>query len=285
LKEEAIKKACDLFKACTVCARNCHIDRAAGKLGYCRMPAKLVISSAGPHFGEESVLVGRGGSGTIFLTGCNLLCIFCQNYDISHERRGRVHSEEECVEMMIRLEKIGCENINFVTPTHFAPLIMKAIDIARRKGLKVPIVYNCGGYESVEMLKLLEGFVDIYMPDIKFLNKEIAKRLCNAEDYPEVVKAAVKEMHRQVGDLKIENGVAARGLLVRHLVMPEDYGSTYDVIDFLAEEISSGTFVNVMGQYRPVYKAHKVPQVDKYPSMHEIQSARAYALKKGLRLD
>ena len=285
MKEEAIQKAYALFKDCTVCARNCHVDRTAGELGYCKMPAKLVISSAGPHFGEESVLVGKGGSGTIFLAGCNLLCIFCQNHDISHDRRGESYSEEDCVKMMMRLKRIGCENINFVTPTHFAPLIMKAIDIARGKGLQVPIVYNCGGYESVEMLTLLEGFVDIYMPDIKFLNKEIAKRLCNAEDYPEIVKAATMEMHRQVGDLEIKDGTATRGLLVRHLVMPDDCGSTFEVIDFLAGEISSNTFVNVMGQYRPVYKAREVPQIDKYPSMHEIQSAREYALKKGLRLD
>jgi putative pyruvate formate lyase activating enzyme len=249
------------------------------------MPAQLVISSAGPHFGEESVLVGRGGSGTIFLTGCNLLCIFCQNYDISHDRRGEPYTEKECARVMMRLERIGCENINFVTPTHFAPLIMKAIDIARSEGLKVPIVYNCGGYESVEMLKLLDGFIQIYMPDIKFLNKETAKKLCNAEDYPDVIKATLREMHRQVGDLTIENGIATKGLLVRHLVMPEDCGSTYETIDFLAQEISPHTFVNVMGQYRPVYRAHEVPAIDKYPSMREIERAREYAATKGLRLD
>ena len=196
MNPEAIDKAYELLKSCTVCPRNCRVDRTAGKVGYCGMTDKLTTSSIGPHFGEESVLVGAGGSGTVFLTGCNLLCIFCQNYDISHHKKGSPCTEEECAAMMLNLEKIGCENINFVTPTHFTPNIMKSISIARAGGLQLPIVYNCGGYESLETLRLLEGFIDIYMPDLKYMNADIARRLSNAKDYPGIAKAALKEMHR-----------------------------------------------------------------------------------------
>ena len=285
MKPDPIKKAYELLKCCTVCPRNCRVDRTAGKVGYCGMTDKLAISSAGPHFGEESVLVGRGGSGTIFLAGCNLLCLFCQNYDISHEKKGSVYTDQQCADMMLNLQKIGCENINFVTPTHFTPRIMKSISIARGKDLAVPIVYNCGGYESLETLRLLEGFVDIYMPDLKYMSAEISKRLSNAQDYPEVAKAALKEMHRQVGDLYVRRGVAVRGLLIRHLVMPEDFSSSFQAMDFIADEISANSYVNVMGQYRPCYRAKLVPEINRYPTASEIERVRNYARRKKLRLD
>jgi len=284
-RDEAIEKAFRLLKRCVVCPRKCRVDRTKGETGYCKMGVSLVISSAGPHFGEESCLVGRGGSGTIFLAGCNLLCIFCQNYDISHLRRGAKASVEEVVGMMFNLERMGCENINFVTPTHFAPQLMRCIARAREKGLEVPIVYNSGGYESVEMLRLLKGFIEIYMPDFKFMGEEVAGRLANAPDYPHIAKKALKEMHKQVGDLVIEGGIARRGLLVRHLVLPGEMGGTKEVLDFLAEEVSQNTFVNVMGQYRPLHRAHEVEEINCYPTPQEIVNAKQYALKRGLRID
>jgi len=284
-RNDAIEKAQSILKRCVLCPRKCGVDRTKGETGYCGMGADLVISSAGPHFGEESCLVGRGGSGTIFLAGCNLLCIFCQNYDISHLKHGAPASEEKVVETMLDLERMGCENINFVTPTHYVPQLMKCISIARKRGLEVPIVYNSGGYESVETLRLLEGFIEIYMPDFKFMSQDVASRLARAPDYPQVAREALKEMHRQVGELVIEDGIARRGLLVRHLILPGGMAGTKEVLDFLAEEISPNTFVNVMGQYRPLYRAHEVEEINRYPTQGEIIEAKRYALKKGLRID
>ena len=284
-QQEAIDKAYRLLKQCVVCPRNCRVDRTRSEVGYCGMTHVLKISSVGPHFGEESCLVGSGGSGTIFLAGCNLLCIFCQNFDISHGRRGASASEEEVAGMMLDLERMGCHNINFVTPTHFAPQIMKCIAVARDGGLSVPIVYNSGGYDHLHMLKLLDGFIEIYMPDFKFWSRDVAERLANSADYPQIAKAAFKEMHRQVGDLVIENGIARRGLLVRHLVMPNNLVQSKEVIDFLSDEISPNTFVNVMGQYRPVYRAGEVREINRFPTSEEILQARRYAKERGLRLD
>ena len=268
---------------CRLCPRSCRAERARGKLGKCGVPFEPVVASVGPHFGEEPVLVGRGGSGTIFLAGCNLLCLFCQNWDISHGRRGNESSVEDLAAMMLDLERMGCENVNFVTPTHFAHAIAPAIRVARDRGLRVPVVYNCGGYESVEALRLLEGLVEVYMPDMKTLDAEFARRAMNAPDYPERGKSALREMHRQVGDLLIEDGVAAKGLLVRHLIMPGMFEDSMRVLEFL-KSLSPETFVNVMGQYRPCHRAGELDGLSRRPSFEEIGRAKEYAISLGLRL-
>lgn len=283
-ERKRLEAARAMLNPCRVCPRDCGVDRPAGELGYCGIGGSAVVSSVGPHFGEEPVLVGRGGSGTIFLAGCNLLCMFCQNYDISHGRRGTPATPAEVAQMMLLLERRGCHNVNFVTPTHVMPRLLEAVMIARDAGLRVPVVWNCGGYESVEALRLLEGYVEIYMPDAKFADTETARRLANAPDYPERMKAALKEMHRQVGDLVVEHGVAKRGLLVRHLVMPAGAVETRAILDFLARELSANTYVNVMGQYRPEFRARGDPVIGRYPTQEEIVSARDYARRHGLRL-
>ena len=283
--DERLALSEDLLKSCQLCPRNCRVNRLTGELGFCGIAAEAVVASAGPHFGEESVLVGRGGSGTIFLAGCNLKCVFCQNFDISHSDTGTKVTPEGLAELMLGLQSHGCENINFVTPTHVVVQIAEAIEIARRRKLRLPIVYNCGGYESVQTLKALEGLVDIYMPDFKFSDGKISERLCQAPDYPQICKAALKEMHRQLGDLKIENGLAARGLLVRHLVLPNGLAGSREVLSFLAKNISPHTFVNVMGQYRPCYRAGEFSNIARPPSRQEIIEAKDYARQLGLRLD
>jgi putative pyruvate formate lyase activating enzyme len=273
-----------LLADCRICPRNCGVDRLAGETGFCRIPADPLVSSAGPHFGEESVLVGRGGSGTIFFAGCNLACVFCQNFEISHLLDGRSVTHRELAATMLRLQEMGCENINFVTPSHVVPQIMVALEIARNEGLEIPTVYNSGGYDKVETLRLLDGIIQIYMPDAKYFDPAAAQKYSSAKDYPEIVKAALKEMHRQVGDLEIRNGVATRGLLVRHLVMPGMTEDSLRVIDFLAEEISRNTYINVMGQYRPCYHAERFAEIDRRPLREEVERVRHYAQGKGLRL-
>ncbi len=283
MQKEKIGQAYKLLEKCGVCPRNCGVNRLKGEIGFCGMDTEIMISSFGPHFGEEDVLVGRGGSGTIFLTGCNLKCMFCQNYDISHLNSGRKVSVNEFVSTMFALQKIGCHNINFVTPTHFTPQIMKAIYLAREKGLSVPIVYNCGGYELAETVKLLEGFVEIYMPDIKYSDSEAAKELANAPDYPVVVGKALIEMHRQVGDLVIDKeGIAQRGLLIRHLVLPNNLAGTERVMDFIVNEISKNSYVNIMDQYRPVYKAISNRKINRCITPEEYEKAVNIARQKGL---
>jgi putative pyruvate formate lyase activating enzyme len=241
-----------------------------------------VVSSTGPHFGEESVLVGRGGSGTIFFAGCNLGCIFCQNYDISHHRHGHQVTVEQLAQSMLELQDYGCCNINFVTPTHVVPAIVAAIELARKNGMTLPTVYNTGGYDSVETLTLLEGYIDIYMPDMKYSDSKVAQELSAASDYPAVNFAAVKEMHRQVGDLKVEKGLATRGLLVRHLILPENLAGSFEIIGFLAGQISPKTTINVMDQYHPCFKASSYIQINRRPTLQEIESVRRYAIAKGL---
>lgn len=277
---------------CELCPRKCKVNRSKEQTGFCGIADMPVVSSVGPHFGEESVLVGWGGSGTIFFAGCNLGCIFCQNYDISHYRYGQQITIEQLAQSMLKLQESGCSNINFVTPTHVIPAIAAGIELARKKGLTIPTVYNSGGYDSVETLKLLDGFMDIYMPDMKYSDSAAAKELSNAPDYPQINKAAVKEMHRQVGDLQVEKGLArltsgglaTRGLLIRHLVLPENLAGSFEVIDFLAEEISPRTTINVMDQYRPCYQAHLHPEINRRPTMKEIEAVRQYAIAKGLNV-
>lgn len=228
--------------------------------------------------------MGRGGSGTIFFTHCNLGCVFCQNYTISHLGEGEEISTRRLASIMLELQQMGCHNINLVTPTHQVPMIMEALLVASQQGLQLPVVYNSGGYESIETLRLLEDIVDIYMPDIKYADPEVAKRLSLAEDYPEVAKRAVKEMHRQVGDLIInEEGIALRGLLVRHLVLPEGLAGTEEVVRFLAEEISKETYVNIMNQYYPCYRASEFPPLNRRITSKEFIEALELAKKAGLK--
>jgi putative pyruvate formate lyase activating enzyme len=274
----------DMMNPCMLCPRQCKVERSKGETGFCGIGDNPVVSSIGPHFGEESVLVGRGGSGTIFFAGCNLGCVFCQNFDISHQRCGHKITIEQLAQSMLELQNYGCININFVTPTHVIPAIISAIQLARENGLTLPTVYNTGGYDSVETLKLLEGFVDIYMPDVKYSDSKVAGAFSAAPDYPEVNFAAVKEMHRQVGDLQIEHGLATRGLLVRHLVLPENLAGSSAVIDFLAHEISPATTINVMDQYRPCYKASNHPEINRQPTREEFESVRRYAIDKSLNV-
>ena len=272
-----------LLTSCNLCPRRCSINRTAGQTGFCGILDKPVISSHGTHFGEEPPLVGKNGSGTIFLTGCNLGCLFCQNFDISHLKQGEEITVEQFSSIMCDLQYTGCHNINFVTPTHQVPQIMEALLHARHRGMTLPVVYNCGGYETLEVLKLLDGIVDIYMPDAKYTKSENARKLSGVEDYPEVMKAALLEMHRQVGDLLISaDGVAISGLLVRHLVLPDNLAGTEDFVNFLAETISKDTYINVMGQYRPCYRAAECPPLDRMVFYDEVDEARQVARKAGL---
>lgn len=283
MDKENIDRAYKMLEDCVVCPRNCHVNRLKGELGYCRMDADITISSFGSHFGEEEILVGKGGSGTIFLTGCSLGCIFCQNHNISHLREGREIGVDEMVNTMLILERMNCHNINFVTPTHFTPQIMKAIYLAREKGLTLPIVYNCGGYESLETLKLLEDFIDIYMPDVKYADSKTADELCAAPDYPDVIKAALREMYRQVGNLTLdESGVAKKGLLIRHLVMPNRLSGTEQIMDFIATRISPEAYINIMDQYKPMYRAAGNKDINRCITPEEYRDAINMARGKGL---
>lgn len=259
--------------------------RSEGELGFCRVTDRPMVSSFGPHFGEEPVLVGWSGSGTIFFTGCNLGCVFCQNYQISHLMEGEYITTEELSEIMLYLQKRGCHNINLVTPTHQVTQIFEAVEVAKSKGLTLPIVYNCGGYESVQVLKELEGLVDIYMPDVKTFSREFATKYLKAPDYPEVVKEAVLEMHRQVGHLKVnEYGLAQRGLIVRHLVMPNWTEDSKEVLRWIAENLGSETYVNVMDQYYPYYKACDYPEICRRVTDKEFNTVYNYAKSFGLKL-
>jgi len=275
-----------LLEPCRVCPRKCLAQRLQGETGVCGVAENAMVSSYGPHYGEERPLVGSGGSGTIFLAHCNLCCVFCQNSEISQEGEGQVVSVRRLAEMMLDLQRMGCHNINFVTPTHQVPQILRALPLAVEDGLQVPLVYNCGGYESLETLRILDGVFDIYMPDFKYGDSEAAKKYSNVESYPEVAKAAFREMHRQVGDLVMDRrGIARRGLLVRHLVLPNDLAGTAEVVRFLAE-LSEDTYVNIMAQYRPCYRAHEYPLLARRPTREELEGALRLARAAGLhRLD
>ena len=282
-----IAKAREMLSPCRVCPRQCKVERLAGEKGICRTGARAVVSSYSPHFGEESPLVGSGGSGTIFLTQCSLLCVFCQNYEISHLGQGIETDTVQLSSMMVSLQRQGCHNINFVTPSHVVPQIIAALPKAIEKGLTVPLVYNSSGYDSVQTLQLLEGVFDIYMPDFKFWISESGTRFAKAPDYPEVAQKAILEMHRQVGDLVLDDeGVATKGLLVRHLVMPGGLDETREIFRFLAREVSVETYINVMDQYRPCGKAHQFPPIDRRLRNEEFQMALTLAAEAGLhRLD
>ena len=284
---ERVARARSILKSCELCPRRCKVDRLQGETGMCRTAAEAVVSSHGPHYGEEAPLVGLHGSGTIFFTYCNLRCMFCQNYPISQLGEGRAASKGEIAKMMLSLQERGCHNINLVTPTHVVPHILEALEVAAGLGLSIPLVYNCGGYESLETLKLLDGIVDIYMPDMKYSDERNARRFSGVKDYPSVNRAAVKEMHRQVGDLQVdERGVAKRGLLVRHLTLPHGIAGTEGVVRFIAEEVSRDTYLNVMAQYYPAHRAFKIPALSRPLLRQEFVDAVNLARQHGLeRLD
>lgn len=253
-----VERAISLLESCTACPRNCRVNRLDDKFAVCRTGRHAVVSSYGPHHGEEDCLRGWGGSGTIFFSGCNLRCVFCQNFDISWQLRGTPASPEKLARMMLELQSDGCHNINFVTPEHVVPQIIEALPLAIECGLRLPIVYNTSAYDSMESLELLDGIVDIYMPDFKYWDSEMAREYSKAPDYPEVARRTIKEMHRQVGDLIIdEHGLAKRGLLLRHLVMPNDIAGTREVMRWIARELSPTTYVNVMAQYYPAGKVSR----------------------------
>ena len=276
-----------MLAECCLCPRHCEVNRLGGESGKCRVTGQTMVSSYGPHFGEEAPLVGRYGSGTIFFTYCNLRCVFCQNYDISQLGNGSAVDGEEFAGMMLSLQAKGCHNINLVSPTHVVPYILEALELAASRGLYLPLVYNTGGYDSVETLKLLDGVVDIYMPDMKYSDEKTGEQLSGIKNYPQVNRAAVKEMHRQVGDLQLdEQEVAQRGLLVRHLVLPNRLAGTEAVVRFLAQEVSTNTYLNVMAQYRPCYKAFEIPELARPVNRQEFSEAIDLTHQQGLlRLD
>jgi putative pyruvate formate lyase activating enzyme len=273
---------------CDLCARYCHVNRRAGVAGaVCRTGERARVASWGPHHGEEDCLRGWGGSGTIFFSWCNLRCVFCQNWDISQRPAGREMEPAEIADMMLELQADGCHNINLVSPSHVVAQIIAAVDIAARKGLRLPLVYNTGGYDSYEALQLLDGIVDIYMPDMKYGDSALARKYSKVRDYVAANQQAVKEMHRQVGDLVLdERGIARRGLLVRHLVLPDNIAGTDAVLEFLAEEVSPDTYVNLMDQYRPCYRADEYPELGRGITRAEYEAALASARRHGItRLD
>lgn len=284
------KRAADFqrrLKACDLCPRNCGVNRIEGETGVCGVGNQVWVNSYGPHFGEEDPLRGWQGSGTIFFSGCNLNCLFCQNADISQKLSGSEISAEVLADIMLELESRGSHNINLVSPTHVTAQITKAIYIAAQRGLNLPIVYNTGGYDSIRTLKMLDGIIDIYMPDMKYSQPEISARLSGVPDYPSVNQLAVKEMFRQVGDLVLSPpGIAKRGLLIRHLVLPGNLAGSEAILRFLASEISQNTYLNIMDQYRPAYLAERHSEINRRITSDEYQAVVEEALILGLkRLD
>ncbi|MFM8322619.1 MAG: radical SAM protein [Chloroflexota bacterium] len=279
------------LERCDLCAWECRADRLAGRLGVCQTGAVALVSSYGPHLGEEDPLRGWRGSGTIFFARCNLRCQFCQNHDISQTDAGLPLDDEQLAQIMLALQDEGCHNINLVSPTHVLAQIIEAVLLAARQGLRLPLVYNTGGYDSPGGLRLLDGIIDIYMPDMKYASAQTGQRLSRVKNYPRVNQAAVLEMHRQVGDLQLdENGLATRGLLVRHLLLPNGVSGVNDVVRFLAQAISPATYLNLMDQYHPEYNVrqnpHQYPQLNRPVTRAEYQAAVQLAQAAGLtRLD
>ncbi|MCX7880022.1 MAG: radical SAM protein [Ignavibacteria bacterium] len=271
------------LESCDICPHNCNVNRMVGEIGKCGTNSSIIVSSYGPHFGEEPELVGYLGSGTIFFSGCNLLCVFCQNYTISHCREGRSVSINELANIMLRLQDIGCHNINLVSPTHYAPQIAQSIIEAKSYGLAIPIVYNTGCYDKVETLKALEGLIDIYMPDLKFSDPNKAKLYTEAPDYFYYASSAVIEMKRQVGILVVRNGIARRGLIIRHLILPDNQSDTIEIIDFIAENLGTDIYLNLMDQYYPRYQAYQYPKLSRSITTEEYSYYIDYAKSRGFR--
>ncbi len=290
LRERAAA-AVERLRSCTACPRSCHVDRISGVPGVCGIARFAIVSGASAHFGEESCLVGRRGSGTIFYSGCNLRCVFCQNWEISQRRDGRIADGRAIADLMLGLQEAGCHNINLVTPEHVVPQVIEAVALAVEDGLRLPIVYNTSAYDAIESLRALDGIVDIYMPDFKYWSSEAAGRLSQAADYPQRARDAIREMHRQVGDLRFDaRGIAQRGLLVRHLVMPGLLEESEAIFRWLADAISPDTFVNIMEQYRPEYRVLQHPErfaaIGRRPTPAELELARSLARRAGLwRID
>jgi putative pyruvate formate lyase activating enzyme len=271
------------MECCDLCARCCNVNRLAGKLGVCKTGLQARVSSYGAHMGEEDPLRGWKGSGTIFFARCNLRCVFCQNHDISQTDAGNGVTPQELAAIMLELQTIGCHNINLVSPSHVVPQILAGLVLAAQNGLHLPLVYNSGGYDSLETLQLLDGVVDIYMPDMKFASGGFAKKYSRAQDYPQINRAVVREMYRQVGDLQADgNGLAAHGLLVRHLVLPRNLAGTKQIISFLADEISVNTYLNLMAQYHPAYDASRYPELNRRITVSEYDEALRIAKEAGL---
>jgi len=269
-----IEQSSALLVSCTLCPRECKVNRTKDEKGYCSTGRNAVVSSYAPHFGEEQQLVGDKGSGTIFFSNCNLKCIFCQNHEISITGMGQEVDDEQIASMMLQLQKIGCHNINLVTPSHVVPQILKALDIAIGYGLNIPLVYNCSGYESIDTLRILKDVIDIYMPDFKFWGRDISKICCHAQDYPQIARKAVKEMYDQVGDLKTDkSGIAYTGLIVRHLVMPGRLDDSEQILRFLKEKVFCNTHVNIMSQYSPMGDVFKIEELSRPVSVDEFRQA------------
>jgi putative pyruvate formate lyase activating enzyme len=278
-----IKEIAKIYKQCTLCPHECKTDRSNDNSGNCGSGMLPVVSSASPHYGEEPPLVGYHGSGTIFFTNCNLHCIYCQNYDISQMHAGQEISYADLADIMIALQNRGCHNINFVTPTHMIYPILKALKIAIEKGLDIPLVYNSGGYDSVKTLRLLNGIIDIYMPDIKYFNEYTGSELSKAKSYPQMSQKAISEMHRQVGDLMLdENGIAYRGLLIRHLVLPSHTDESKEIVKFVLN-LSENTYLNIMDQYRPEYRAFEDSTLTRRITSEEYREVVNYAKELGLK--
>ncbi|MFW5713579.1 MAG: radical SAM protein [Brevefilum sp.] len=281
--EKRVHEAHQHLLDCDVCPWECRVDRLAGELGVCQTGEFAQVCSFGPHHGEESPISGRRGSGTIFFARCNLRCVYCQNADISQATVGRDVDADDLAYIMMDLQRCGCHNINFVSPSHIIPQILAGVLAAARQGLKVPLVYNTGGYDSLEMLKILDGVMDIYMPDMKYGDEAAGKKYSLVRDYPEVNQQAVLEMYRQVGDLTLdEEGIATHGLLVRHLVLPNDIANTEKILRFLAEHVSKDTYLNIMAQYHPAYKAGEYPELDR--SLRPKEYRRVVQIARGLGL-
>jgi putative pyruvate formate lyase activating enzyme len=274
----------EIFQNCRLCPRMCSVNRLKGNSGFCSANARLKVASYGPHFGEERPLVGNGGSGTIFFSNCSLLCCFCQNWPINHCGDGSYVTHEDLADMMLSLQRRGCHNINLVTPTHAIPHIVKALRLAIPRGLVLPLVYNSSGYDSVEVIRKLEGIIDIYLPDFKYQDRGLAAKYSSgAADYPEIAAAAIKEMHEQVGELQVDsNGTACRGLIIRHLVLPGNIAGTDRFAQWVAKELTPATCVNLMAQYRPQHKAFDWPELSRPITGQEWRQARAWASASGL---
>lgn len=285
---ERVDQARSIFEECRLCPRQCGVNRMDGEQGFCKAPLKAVINAVQPHFGEELSLVGQNGSGTIFFSNCNLRCVFCQNWPISIKGEGRAVEDEDLAQMMMFLQKIGCHNVNLVTPTHVMPNILNATRIAFKKGLRIPLVYNTSGYERLDIIKMLDGIVDIYLPDIKYMDGDMAAKYSSgARDYPEVATAAVLEMNRQVGVHQVDKrGIARRGLMIRHLVMPNQVAGTQKFVKWVAENLPHNTYINIMAQYHVDYKAFEYPQISRGITIREFLEAMDWAKEYGLtRLD
>ncbi len=279
------RRAREHLARCDLCARGCHVNRLLSTGGAaCRTGPEAIVYSWGPHHGEERPISGRNGSGTIFFSSCSLRCVFCQNWQISHGGEGVTVSTERLANIMLELQIQGCHNINFVTPSHLVAQVLEAVDLAAGQGLDLPLVWNSGGYDSPQALQLLDGVIDIYMPDMKFADSATARPFLGVDDYAEVNRAAVIEMHRQVGDLVLDRrGIAQRGLLIRHLVLPDNLAGTDRILQFIAQEVSPETWLNLMDQYRPCYRADEFPPLDRRPAREEIAAAVKQARALGLR--